>query len=194
MTMTRFDTLSSAYDRGMRPLEALLLRRLRQKVFPALQGDILEIGVGTGVNLPLYSEGTTVVAGDISRDMLARSTRRAASARLIQFNAQQLPFASERFDVVAGSLVFCSIDNPQRGLSEVKRVLRPGGRLILLEHMRGHGLGKWLTELFQPLWHTWSRSCNLNRQTLNSIVSAGFHVLRVEEHWLGIFRLMEARC
>ena len=192
--MSIFDDLSSTYDRGMRPLEWLILRRLRRRAFPIIHGDILELGAGTGVNLPLYGPEARVTGCDASGEMLAWAARRRTQSRVVltQANVQCLPFADSSFDAVTGSLVFCSVADPAQGLAEARRVLRPGGRLVLLEHTRGSGLGAWLTDLLHPLWCTWSRDCHLNRETAQTVEKAGFRVQRVERHVLGIVRVIEA--
>jgi ubiquinone/menaquinone biosynthesis C-methylase UbiE len=178
----------------MLPLEWAILGRLRRRIFAALRGDVLELGVGTGANLGLYGDEARVVGLDASAEMLARAADRETDRRatLLQADAQRLPFPSGRFDAVAASLVFCSVADPARGLAEARRVLRPGGRLVLLEHTRGTGLGAWLTDILQPVWHLWSRDCHLNRETVRAVADAGFRVGRVEEHALGIVRSIEA--
>ena len=190
-----FDGISSVYDRGMAPLEAALLRRLRRRMFPPLAGDVLELGIGTGVNLPLYSDQAHVVGCDVSAKMLSWAAQRRprASVRLIQADAQALPFCDACFDVVTASLLFCSVADPTRGLQEVHRVLRPGGRLMLLEHTRGRGIGRWVTDLLHPLWLAWSHDCHLNRETARTVAEAGFELQRVETYVLGVVRLIEAR-
>jgi SAM-dependent methyltransferase len=216
--MSAFDSASSTYDRGMLLLERLIFRRLRRRIFPRLGGDVLELGVGTGVNLPLYGSGARVTGCDANGEMLAWAARRRAraTAALVQADVQRLPFADGSFDVVAASLVFCSVADPARALAETRRVLRrpepacpepgrrtegrcpepaegrPGGRLVLLEHTRGNGLGAWLTDVLHPLWDTWSRECRLNRETARTVAAAGFQVQRVEHHALGIVRVIEA--
>jgi ubiquinone/menaquinone biosynthesis C-methylase UbiE len=192
--MSVFDSISSLYDQGMLPLEMLILRRLRRRIFPALRGDVLELGVGTGVNLPLYNAHASVTGFDASAEMLSWAARRmnGAPPDLVQGDAQRLPFADERFDVVAASLLFCSVADPAQGLAEARRVLRPGGRLMLLEHARGRGLGRWLTDLLHPVWRAWSRSCCLNRETARTVSQVGFDVQNVERRVLGIFQVIEA--
>jgi ubiquinone/menaquinone biosynthesis C-methylase UbiE len=189
-----FDGLAPVYDRGMLPLELLLLRRLRRRIFPQLCGDVLELGVGTGVNLPLYAPGARVTGCDASSEILTWAAHRRTRAPVVlaRADAQRLPFADGSFDVVAASLVFCSVADPVRGLAEARRVLRSCGRLVLLEHTRGSGLGAWLTDLFHPLWHAWSRECHLNRETAQTVAEVGFKLQRVERHVLGIVRVIEA--
>jgi ubiquinone/menaquinone biosynthesis C-methylase UbiE len=193
--MTIFDEIASDYDRGMVPLEWLIFRHLRRRLFPGLQGRVLELAIGTGVNLSLYPAGCRVIGCDISREMLQHASQRASKAGvpLLQADARHLPFASDAFDVVSASLAFCSIAEPLKGLREARRVLRAGGHLALLEHTRGSGLGAWLTDILHPLWHAKSRECHLNRETTRYVAQAGFVVERVRRYVLGIVRLIEAR-
>ena len=211
VAMSAVDSPSSTYDRGMLLLEWLMFRRLRRRIFPRLHGDVLELGVGTGVNLPLYEPEARVTGCDASGEVLAWAARRRtqAPAALVQADVQRLPFADGSFDVVAASLVFCSVADPARALAEARRMLhcpelacpergrrtegRPGGRLVLLEHTRGSGIGAWLTDALHPLWNTWSRECRLNRETAQTVVEAGFRLNRVERYALGIVRVIEAR-
>jgi SAM-dependent methyltransferase len=216
----------SKYDRGMLLLERLIFRRLRRRVFPGLRGDVLELGVGTGVNLPLFEAGARVIGCDASERSLGWAARRKTQApvTLVRADAQRLPFADGSFDVVTASLVFCSIADPARGLAEARRVLRrpehrgelveplrgelveppvegtrpepvegrAGGRLVLLEHTRGSGLGAWLTDAVGLLWNTWSSECRLNRETTQAVIDAGFRLDRVERYALGIVRVIKA--
>jgi len=192
--MSIFDGLSSIYDRGMLPLELLILRRLRRRVFPSLRGEVLELGIGTGINLPLYGPEASVTGCDASAEMLTWAGKRCTQRRvtLVQADAQSLPFADGSFDAVTASLTFCSVADPARGLAEARRVLVGGGRLALLEHTRGSGLGAWLTDVLNPLWNAWSRDCHLDRETAQTVARAGFEVQRVERHAMGIVRVIEA--
>ncbi|MEE9616548.1 MAG: class I SAM-dependent methyltransferase, partial [Anaerolineae bacterium] len=117
--MSIFDAVSSVYDRGMQPLEWLIFRRLRRRMFPLLRGAVLELGVGTGVNLPLYKPEARVIGCDASGEMLAWAARRhpQAPVTLAQADAQRLPFTDGSFDVVTASLLFCSVADPAQGLA-----------------------------------------------------------------------------
>ena len=188
-------SVAGDYDRWMRPLERLLVGQLRRSIFPQLRGRVLELGVGTGVNLPLYESGVRVIAIDRSPEMLSRAAGRQsqASVSLVEADVHRLPFVDSAFDTVSGALVFCSIASPDMGLKEARRVLHAAGRLALVEHTRGSGLGSALTGALQPLWGIWSRECRLDRETVRAVASAGFRPGRVEQHALGIFRTIVAR-
>jgi ubiquinone/menaquinone biosynthesis C-methylase UbiE len=192
--MSVFDGLASGYDLGMLPLELLALRALRAEAFGAVSGNVLEVGVGTGVNLPLYAADARVVGVDASGPMVevAAARRAGAKTRAVQADVQHLPFADGTFDTVTGSLLFCSVADPAQGLGELKRVLTGGGALRLVEHTRGVGLGAWLTDLFHPLWFAFNGVCHLNRETVETVRRAGFRLTRLENRLLGIFRLIEA--
>ncbi|HHX66252.1 MAG TPA: methyltransferase domain-containing protein [Chloroflexi bacterium] len=192
--MTAFDRLASGYDLGMWPLEWLFLRRLR-RIFSRAHGRVLEIGVGTGVNLPHYGREVNLVALDHSLEMLGRAFRRPHPVRMqmLQADVQALPLRDNSFDMVVGSLVFCSIDDPPRALAEIRRVLRSGGRLLLLEHVRGErGLMRRLTDGLNPVWHRLSKSCRLNRDTAQAVADAGMHLVRASRHASGIVQIIEA--
>lgn len=192
--MSVFDGLASGYDLGMLPLELLALRALRAEAFGSVSGNVLEVGVGTGVNLPLYAGDAQVVAVDASRPMVevAAGRRTGATTRAVEADVQHLPFADGAFDTVTGSLLFCSVADPERGLRELERVLVRGGQLRLVEHTRGDGLGAWLTDLFHPLWFAFNGVCHLNRETVETVARAGFRLTRLKSRVLGIFRLIEA--
>jgi phosphatidylethanolamine/phosphatidyl-N-methylethanolamine N-methyltransferase len=198
--MACFDALSSGYDLFMWPLERALFARLRQRALRALRPSapprlVLEVGVGTGANLPLYPASSRVVAVDASADMLtvARRRRTRAVVQLSQTDVHHLAFPDATFDQVVGSFLLCNVANPPAVLQEVHRVLRPGGRLLLLEHVRGaHPWVARLTDLLDLPWHAWNRSCHLNRETGATVASANFTITRSERYALGMVQLIEA--
>lgn len=189
-----FDGLASGYDLGMSPLECVLLRRVRRRAFSGISGRVLELAVGTGSNLPFYPRTATVVAVDVSRPMLQRAARRRAEAsvHLVEADVHNLPFREEAFSAVTGSLFLCSVADPARVLSEVRRVLRAGGRLVLVEHTRGDGLGALLTDKLEPCWYGWNGVCHLNRETTGAVAKAGFQIIREQRRVMGILRRIEA--
>ena len=193
-----FDRIASPYDRGMAPLERLGLRRLRGKMVPHARGRVLEIGVGTGANLPFYRSGTCITAIDESPDMLMVAARRAAGldnwVSLGQMDVESLAFPAGHFDTVVASLVFCSVIDQTRALSELRRVLDGPGVLLLLEHMRPHSRPlSWLADLLNVPWYAFNGRCHLNRDTQQSVVDAGFRLIKVESVLGGLVRLIIAR-
>lgn len=196
---TAFDCVAAPYDRGMAPLEKWWLRQMRARLLHYARGRVLEIGVGTGANLPFYSPETCLTAIDESVDMLAIAARRTAvlgaCMYLSQMDVESLAFPTGSFDTVVTSLVLCSVVDQRSALGELGRVLRrPGGRLLLLEHMRPQVRPlAWLVDLLNVPWYAFNGRCNLNRKTQHAIVSAGFEVERVESKLGGLLRLIVAR-
>jgi len=193
--MNIFDGTASIYDIALAPLEWVGFSRLRRQVIAEAREAVLEIGAGTGVNFSHYREGARVFALDESREMLATARQRPcrACATVTQADAQALPFASHTFQTVVGTLVFCSIPDPACALAEIRRVLQPGGTLLLLEHTRGHHpLAAALTDWLHPAWYALNGSCHLNRRTAQTVADAGFDVTRVERRAGGIVQVIRA--
>jgi ubiquinone/menaquinone biosynthesis C-methylase UbiE len=197
--LATFDRLAEPYDRGMAPLEKLWLRRMRAQLIAQAKGKVLEVGVGTGANLPFYTHSPCLSAVDESPDMLAVVTHKAFALHhciyLSQGNAEHLAFPSGYFDTVVATLVLCSVVDQQRTIGELWRVLRkPGGHLLLLEHMRPRNRPlAWLMDLANIPWYAANGRCHLNRTTQQAIIQAGFEVLKVESKLGGFFRSIIAR-
>ena len=153
------------------------LAEWRRWLVAGARGRVLDLGSGTGRNLPLLPHGTHAVAVDPSLDALRRARRRAPGISLVGACAEALPFRDRSFDTVLSGLVFCSVGDPPRGLAEVKRVLRPGGQLRMLEHVRSRV--PWrarLQDVIQPIW-TWAAGgCHPNRDTEAAVERAGFRI------------------
>jgi ubiquinone/menaquinone biosynthesis C-methylase UbiE len=193
--MNVFDSTANIYDIALAPLERAGLAHLRQRLIAEARGTVLEIGAGTGINLAHYPEGARVLALDASREMLTTARQRPCRVcvTVTQADAQYLPFSSHTFQTVVGTLVFCSIPDPPRALAEIRRVLKPGGSLLLLEHTRGqHPLAVALTDLLDPAWYALNGSCHLNRQTACTVAEAGLYVASVELHVGGIIQVIHA--
>ena len=172
--------------------ENLGLRRLRREVLEGLQGDVLELGVGTGRNLSLYPPTVERLFGiDPDALMLSQAHKQAPKAsfpvELILAPAEELPFENGSFDVVVSTLVFCTIPDPSKAFEEVRRVLRGGGYFRLLEHVKMEQKSiSWLQEKATPLWKHVAGGCHLDRDTLTAVREAGFEVERVERHLRGL--------
>ncbi len=191
--MSIFDGVATTYDLALWPLEAAALRRLRARLVKDIRGRVLEIGVGTGANCPHYADGARVFALDASADMLRVARRRPcrACATVTQADSLALPFAEDTFDMALATFVFCSVPDPLQSLVEVRRVIKSGGQLLLMEHTRGtHPLTRWLTDVLHPRWYKWNGSCHLNRETARTVAQAGFNVTQVERRFGGVLQLV----
>ena len=187
-----------AYDRFMMPLERLGLARWRRQLLRSVESPVLEVGIGTGASLELYDGGMPWVAVDREGSMAWSAKARALAlgkpVTFGQMDAQHLAFHDEVFASVVTSLVFCSVPDPVRGLRQIQRVLRPGGRLYMLEHVRpDHSLLGPLADLLNIPWHAVSQECNLNRQTADNAVSAGFKLESVEQRFFSAVNLIVAQ-
>ncbi len=188
------------YDRGMWLLEKFSLRRLRRALLAQVRGEVLEVGLGTGANVPLYGAASRAAGIDMQAARLSGAVNRAQGRHgrlpllIAQADAQQLPFAHNQFDTVVSTLVFCSIPQPERALAEIRRVLRPDGRFLLLEHVRGQGrISRRLTDWLHPAWFALQGECHLNRETASAVRTAGFQIEQISAHGWGVLQMMQAR-
>ncbi len=168
------------------------LGRWRRKLLAKAAGRTLEVGCGTGRNLPLYPSEARVVAFDPDLRMLLAARRRAAGP-LVVASAEALPFRATSFDSVVSSLVFCSVGDPHRGLRETGRVLAAGGRLHMMEHVRHHRpfLAR-LQDVYQPVWTWIAGGCHPNRDTEAAVEAAGFTIDPETRRASGVMRLFTA--
>ncbi|MCP4419045.1 MAG: class I SAM-dependent methyltransferase [Chloroflexi bacterium] len=183
------------FDRGMHWLERWGIGKLRRELLQEVTGSVLEVGAGTGANLPLYGRSSHIILIDIKSDrlLLARQKSGKSDIPVACADAQKLPFTSNQFDAVVGTLVFCSIPQPELALAEIRRVLRPNGRLFLLEHTRGHGsISRRFTDWLQPLWFSLQGECHLNRETAVTVQNAGFTIEHSTIHGRGLLQMMKA--
>ncbi len=193
----RYDRQAPTYDLFEAPVE-LLMSRWRRRLWELLPPDarVLEVGVGTGKNLRWHPSGVFITAVDFSPRMLARAIGRAerenTETEFALMDAQALALEDETFDAAVATCVFCSVPDPVLGLQEVRRVLRPKGRLLLLEHVRS-GLpvvGRSM-DLLNPVTVRMSGT-NINRETVRNVERAGFRVVEVENLFLDIVKLIIA--
>jgi ubiquinone/menaquinone biosynthesis C-methylase UbiE len=182
------------YDLGLWALEHGGLGRWRDWLAAGARERTLDLGTGTGRNLPLFPEGVRAIAVDPHPQNLARARRRAPGVPLVRARAEALPFRDGAFDTVVSGLVFCSVDDPGAGLAEVRRVLAPEGSLRMLEHVRSEGpiAARW-QDLVQPAWTRISGGCRPNRDTERVLLDAGFRVEAGSRRARGAMRRLEAR-
>lgn len=188
---------ANSYDFLMSPLEKRKFKEIREELLSLATGTVLEIGAGTGVNFPLYKYPDKVVAIEPSQHMIehAHSKRKQAQVPIdmVQASAEKLPFDSNQFDTVVATLVFCTISNPEKAIEEIKRVCKPGGKILLFEHVKMENrFLAGLQDLLNPAWKKMADGCNLNRDTLGLLKKHHLSVLKVDNYYKGLFIFVEA--
>lgn len=177
---------AAVYDRMVRGTEEAGLAEMRRNLLSEADGRTIDLGAGTGANVPLYpSQVTELVLVEPDPHMAKRMRRKLAewgtSAELVEAPAERLPFEDSSFDTAVFTLVLCTVPNPAAALAEAARVLRPGGRLLFLEHVRSEspGLARWQDRLERP-WRFCADGCHCNRDTLATIEASPLSVEHVE--------------
>ena len=178
---------AAMYDRLLAGVEKAGLRDRRARLLESARGKVLEIGAGTGANLPLYGpsvEALTVTEPEapMARRLAKHLREQSRTARLVEAGAEKLPLPDGEFDTVVSTLVLCTVADPVRALQEVWRVLKPGGQLLFIEHVRSEEpkLAKWQDRL-NGINRIIAHGCNCNRATLDAIKQAGFTVGSLEK-------------
>lgn len=187
---------TGSHDMGMAPLELLLLRHLRRRIIPYLDGRVLEIGAGTGINLPLYASSALVTALEYDQTLLRYASRRnhQAAVTLLQADARSLPLRDSCFDHAVSTLVMCSLPDPAAALQEIRRVLVPGGWLSMIEHVRGEsGLARRLTDTCAAPWFRVTSTCRLDRETRELVSASGLQVVTAPRYAFGLVQIIIAR-
>jgi len=182
------------YDAVCAMCEAAGLGRWRTWLVAGARGRVLDVGCGTGRNLPLLPGGTRAVGLEPSWAALQRARRRAPRVALVVGSAEALPFRDAAFDTVLSGLVFCSVPDPRRGFLEVRRVLRRDGQLRMLEHVRSTRAWKArLQDLLQPVWTGLTGGCHPNRDTERAVEAGGFQIEGQDRRAKGDMRRFVAR-
>ena len=182
---------AALYDWFTSPGERRLLSKLRPRIMGDVEGRVLEIGVGTGASFEYYPADAQVVGTEPDPFMMERAQRRleelgVTNIELRQTPAEELPFEDASFDHVVSSLVLCTVRDQPRTLAEARRVLKPGGTLRFLEHVRNDESRFWGTvqDVIMPVWRWFGAGCHPNRRTQQAIEDAGFRI-----EWLETVRL-----
>ena len=186
-----YDKLAKYYDRAFKPFEERFLRAWRLETFALLPGDseILELGSGTGANFGFYPSSKRAVSSEISIKMIEIAKSKAKSNVLIQADAQSLPFAENVFDAAFATLVFCSIPEPELAFAELKRVVKSGGRIILLEHVRPPRTLGYFFDLLNVLTVALIED-HFNRKTAELAERSGLKVIELKHKAAGAVNLI----
>lgn len=174
----KYNRAARFYDILETPMEMMALREWRIDLMKGLEGNILEIGVGTGKNIEYYPDDISITAIDFSEGMLQKAREKAEkynkNVTLIQMDAQDMKFPDNTFDTIFTTCVYCSVPDPVKGLKEMRRVCKPNGKIIMIEHVRSE---MWLLgavmDILNPIVVT-TYGANINRKTVENIYKSGF--------------------
>ena len=179
-----------AYDPFLAVAERRGLAKARRELLSTVHGRVLEIGAGTGLNLPHYPADADVVLTEPDPHMASRLRKRGAEVVLA--SADELPFPDASFDAVVSTLVLCTVPDVPATLREVRRVLKPGGQLVFLEHVRapaGSSLERWQDRLHGP-WKAFACGCHCNRDLRSALSSSGYQVDATDLAWTFMPRIV----
>jgi ubiquinone/menaquinone biosynthesis C-methylase UbiE len=194
----RYDRIAPYFDGMEAIMEGLFFKSWRKRLWAKVDGHhILEVGVGTGKNFDYYPQDARITAIDFSDKMLMQARhkrdRKNVTVELDLMDVQSLYFADNSFDTVIASFVFCSVPAPVKGLKELYRVCKPGGQVLLLEHLlSSKPLLAGVMNLLNPVVVALA-GANINRNTVKNVQACGFASVRVDEHSGDIIKLIEAR-
>ena len=196
-TAKKYDRFSKIYDSFESLMERRAFLKYRKKALSLAKGRVLEVGIGTGKNLPYYPKDVEVIGIDFSKGMLEKAEKRRkelglGNVKLMLMDVQNLEFEDNTFDTIVSTFVFCTVPDPIKGLKEVYRVLKPGGKAIFLEHMKSESkLLNIPLYLMDPITKALVGT-SMVRETQKNIEKAGFKIEGVENLFFDIVRLIIA--
>lgn len=195
----RYNRIAGLYDMMDAPMEGVF-SKWRRKMLCEVTGKTLEVGIGTGKNIPYYPKNVALTGIDFSEKMISRAKEKVTGSenygpvktQLLEMNAEQMQYDDNTFDTVVTSCVFCSVPDPVQGLKEIRRVCKSGGKILMLEHLRSHN------KVAGPLMDAFNfiplniYGANINRETYQNLLKAGFQpeYIEVENLWLDIVKLI----
>ncbi|ADO82489.1 class I SAM-dependent methyltransferase [Ilyobacter polytropus] len=193
-TKDKYDKVAKIYDRMEK---MLFFNKYRKDLISLAQGEVLEVGVGTGANLPYYSEKTSVIGIDFSKNMLEKSKKvikknNITNIKLKEMDVQTMAFEDNSFDCAVSTCVFCTVPDPVAGLKEIYRVIKPGGKVLFLEHMRSKNP---LINIFLFMMNIMSKfflGTSMIRKTQKNIEKSGFKITERKDLFFDVVRIIIA--
>lgn len=192
----RYNRIAGLYDILEAPMEHMF-SKWRKQLLSEASGKTLEVGIGTGKNIPFYPEDIELTGIDFSQKMVEITSNKLKKhprpkTRIIQMDAEEMKFDDNTFDTVVTSCVFCSVPHAVEGLKEIKRVCRKGGKVLMLEHVRSENktVGKFM-DFINPI-PLYIYGANINRRTYENLLKAGFEPdqINVENIWSDIVKII----
>lgn len=194
--ISKYNRVSYVFDTMEIPMEHMWFSKWRKDILSGLSGRVLDVGIGTGKNIPHYPDECEIVGVDISDKMLSHAKEKSAhdNISLFQMDAENLGFKDNSFDYVITTFVLCSIPDPIAALKEMKRVCKSDGMIINLEHMKSDNrIIAFIEDLFNPLIVAIT-GVNINRETVENVKKAGLNVIDIKNKALiDVFRLIKSK-
>jgi ubiquinone/menaquinone biosynthesis C-methylase UbiE len=189
-----YDRYAGVYDKLLSPLERAFLSQWRKELIAKLPsvGPIIEIGAGTGLNFKYFSNISELVATDLSLEMLRFARDRNPTVKIVKADACRIPFQDDFFAAAIGTLVLCSVDDPEEVFGELRRVVREDGVIVFLEHVRPSGPLGPMFDLLNIATTRLIGDC-FNRRTSKLLKNFGFEIVQVEKKLAGVVNLIHCR-